>query len=270
MALNTNQAVTANSLGLSGTPMKSTVELACSNYRRYVKAIFEPATQSFLQLLEKRDVSLHEVYGVNLFVAHAVDYIWAIRLANGTIEKRSTLVKKFDEVFSIEGARFQNKKFELIDAVNNSLKHIQLDGKRYPELVRLYGDISFNSLVQDGKRVLCILEGYRFDYARVVLRPAIRALTNWNFEDAEAVLEFASGNVAIEGTIVDHDFDDPIDQMIAYANPTCDDCGETSDLCACGTYTYDGKAGTFTSDFSKSFDFDFVMSRISGSYRSSQ
>lgn len=248
--------------------MNATVELACSNYRRYVEAIFEPATQSFLRQQEERDVSLHEVYGVNLFVAHAVDYIRAIRLASGATEHRSVLVKKFDEIFAVEGARFQNKKFELIDAVNNALKHIQLNGQRYPELVRLYGDISFNSLVHDGKRVLCILEGYRFDYARVVLRPAIRALTNCNLEDDESVLEFANGNVTIEGTIVDHDFDDPIDQMIAYANPTCDDCGESSDLCACGTYTYNGEAGTFTSNFSKSFDFDSVMSRISGSYRS--
>ncbi|NUZ09013.1 hypothetical protein, partial [Piscinibacter koreensis] len=191
------------------------------------------------------------------------------RLANGVAETRTELLKKFDEIFAIEGARFQNKKFELIDAVNNSLKHIQLDRKRYPELVRLYGDISFNSLVPDGKRVLCILEGYRFDYARVVLRPAIDALTNWHLEDAESVLELASGNVTMEGTIVDHDFDDPIDAMIAYANPTCDDCGESSDFCACETYTYDGKAGIFTSNFSKSFDFDSVMSRISGSYRNS-
>jgi hypothetical protein len=249
--------------------MDATVELACSNYRRYVEAIFQPATKNFLRLLEERNLTLHEVYGANLFVAHAVDYILAIRLANGSTEYRSALVKKFDEVFSVEGARFQNKKFELIDAVNNALKHIQLDEQRYPDLVRLYGEISFNSLVQEGKRVLCILDGYRFDYARVVLRPAIRALSNWNFEDAEDVLEFASGNVTIEGTIVDDDFDDPIDQMIAYANPTCDDCGESSDFCACETYTYNGEAGVFTSNFSKSFDFDSVMSRISGSYRAS-
>jgi hypothetical protein len=248
--------------------MDATVELACSNYRRYVKAIFEPATESFLRRLEECSVSLHEVYGANLFVAHAVDYIWAIRRANGATEHRSALVKKFDEIFTVEGARFQNKKFELIDAVNNALKHIQLDGQRYPELVRIYGEISFNSLVQEGKRVLCILEGYRFDYARVVLRPAIRALSDWNFEDAEDVLQFASGNVTIEGTVVDYDHDDPIDQMIAYANPICDDCGESSDLCACETYTYNGEAGAFTSNFSKSFDFDSVMSRISGSYRS--
>lgn len=214
--------------------------------------------------MEECGVRLHEVFGMNLFVAHAVDYILAIRLANGSTESRSALVKKFDEIFAIEGARFQNKKFELIDAVNNSLKHIQLDKNRYPKLVDLYGNIAFNSLVQDGKRVLCILEGYRFDYARVVLRPAIKALANWNFQDNEAVLAFASGNVKIEKINIDLDFDDPIDEMIAYANPTCDDCGEASALCACETYTYGGEGGIFTSNAGESFDFDSVMARISG------
>jgi len=56
--------------------------------------------------------------------------------------------------------------------------------------------------------------------------------------------------------------------MIAFANPTCDDCGESSDLCACETYTYNGEAGAFTSNCCQSFDFDSVMSRISGAYRS--
>lgn len=246
-----------------------TIESACTNYRRYIETIFKPATQSFLRLLDERSVSLHEVYGTNLFVAHAVDYIRAIRLSNGENESRTDLVKKFDAIFSIDGARFKNKKFELIDAINNSLKHIQLNEKRYPELVQLYGAISFNSLVQEEERVLCILEGYRFDYARVVLRPAIHALSGWHLGTIEAVLNFASGNITISEAFSDIDFDDPIDQMIAYANPTCDDCGETADLCACATYIYDGKAGTFTSNFSQSFDFDSVMSRISGAYRSS-
>lgn len=249
-------------------PIDSTVEATCSNYRRYMKAIFEPATEGFLRLLDERSVSLHEVFGVNLFVAHAVDYLQAIRLANGVTESRVDLVKRFDGMFSVEGARFQNKKFELIDAINNALKHIQLDQKRYPELVQRYGAISFNSLVQDEGRVLCILDGYRFDYARVVLRPAIKALGNWDLEDDESVLELAAGNVTIGVVGFCEDFNDPIDQMIAYANPPCDDCGEHSDSCACGTYIYDGKVGSFTSDFSKSFDFGAVMSQISGAYRS--
>lgn len=250
--------------------MDPTVKAACSNYRHYIKAIFEPATQNFLRQLNERSVNLHEVFGVNLFVAHAVDYIKAICVANGINETRTDLVKRFDKTFSIEGARFQNRKFELIDAINNSLKHIQLDEKRYPELVERYGAISFNSLVQDDGRVLCILDGYRFDYARVILRPSIQALSNWELEDEETILELAAENVRIAAAIFDEDFDDPIDQMIAYANPTCDDCGEDSESCACGTYIYDGKVGSFTSDFSKSFDFDGVMSQISGAHRRSE
>ncbi|NUZ08987.1 hypothetical protein [Piscinibacter koreensis] len=60
--------------------MNEAVELSCLNYRRYIKAIFEPATQNFLRLMEERGISLHEVFGVNLFIAHAVDYLRAIRL----------------------------------------------------------------------------------------------------------------------------------------------------------------------------------------------
>lgn len=248
--------------------MDASVETACSNYLRYVELIFEPATKAFIKRLDEGCVQLHEVFGANLFVAHAVDYIRAIRAADEISESRATLVRNFDKHFSVEGARFQNRKFELIDAVNNALKHIELDKTRYPELVNAYGNISFSSLIQADNRVVCILEGYRFDYSRVVLRPAISALSNWDFEDLDHVLEFARGDIKIEGVISSLDWEDPIDQMIAYANPVCDDCGESSDLCACETYTYNGKAGTFTSNFCQSFDFDSVMSRISGAYRS--
>jgi len=105
--------------------MDASVELACTNYRRYVELIFGPATRAFGQRLDGDGVRLHEVFGVNLFVAHAVDYIRAIRVADGISESRPTLIREFDEHFSVEGARFQNKKFELIDAVNNALKHIK-------------------------------------------------------------------------------------------------------------------------------------------------
>jgi hypothetical protein len=35
----------------------------------------------------------------------------------------------------------------------------------------------------------------------------------------------------------------------------------------CGTFVYDGKKGSFVSAFDPSFDFDEIMSRISGAYR---
>lgn len=218
-------------------------------------------------------VELHEVFGANLFVAHAVDYIQAIRIADGIEEKRTELIRTFDKKFSVKGARFSNRKFELIDAINNALKHIRLNPKRYPQLEQLYGRISFQSLVEDQGRVICVLDGYRFDYARVVLRPAYQALANWDFDDVEQVLEFARGELLlIESTHEDAlmascDPADAIDQMIAYCNPSCDDCGEEESDCFCAEYVYKGEQGRFESRFQANFDFDYVMSRISGAYR---
>ncbi|QIM49296.1 amino acid ABC transporter substrate-binding protein [Pusillimonas sp. DMV24BSW_D] len=97
-------------------------------------------------------VELHQIFGANLFIAHVVDYIQAIRRADGIKETRVNLVKKFDQVFSVPGARIGNRKIELIDAVNNALKHIRLDPTRYKELEQHYGPISFQSLVQEGER----------------------------------------------------------------------------------------------------------------------
>lgn len=221
-----------------------------------------------------RQVELHQVFGANLFVAHAVDYIQAVRDADGIKESRKDLVRQFDQTFSVNGARFSNRKFELIDAINNALKHIRLDPDRYQQLERRYGPISFQSLVEEGGRVLCILQGYRFDYARVVLRPAYRALTNWNFDALEDVLEFARGEVEVsdwnheDALMASNDPADAIDQMIVSCNPICDDCDEGENDCCCAEFVYEGEQGRFEPRFHSDFDFDEVMSRISGAYRS--
>jgi hypothetical protein len=217
-------------------------------------------------------VSLHQVFSANVFLAHAVDYVRAIRNADGSNETRTDLVRGFDETFSVEGARIGNRKFELIDAINNSLKHISLDADRYDHLVKKYGQISFRSLVQEDGRVLCILEGYRFDYVRVVLRPAYMALAGLGHASAESILDFARGEAVIEhwvpGDLMSSsDPADAIDQMIEYCNPACEDCGEQELECKCAQFVYDGAEGKFVSTFHAHFDFDTVMSRISGAYR---
>lgn len=247
--------------------MDSALALACDNYRLYVQRILNPAAESFNQSVSKNELELHHVFGTNLFVAHAVDYIQAIRKAAGIKENRAELVKAFDERFGVGGGRFRTKKFELIDGINNALKHIQLDDTRYTGLIQAYGTISFKCLVPDNGRVLCLLDGYRFDYSRVVLRPAIDALLGWAFEDPSEVLEFARGESRAESLSEFVDEDDPIDQMIAYCNPDCDDCGESESSCLCGKFVYDGSAGSFAPNFDVTFDFDGVMSRISGAYR---
>lgn len=246
---------------------------ACNDYRRYIQTIFDPAMLRLNASVSAGKVELHEVFGANLFVAHAVDYIRAIRIADGFKESRAQLVRIFDQKFSVKGARFCNRKFELIDAINNALKHIRLDPERYSQLEQQYGPISFQSLVEERGRVLCLLDGYRFDYARVVLRPAYQALANWDFDDVEHVLEFARGETVLsdwthEDTLMASDDPaDAIDQMIAYCNPTCDDCGEEERDCYCAEYVYKGEQGGFESRFQADFDFDCVMSRISGAYR---
>lgn len=248
--------------------MDVTLSTACDNYRAYLEKILAPAAELFLQKVLANKVQLHEAFGTNLFLAHAVDYIQAIRTADGINEGRRALVQNFDSRFGVPGTRFQSRKFELIDAVNNSLKHIELDKKRYRELIKKYGAISFSCLAEEDGHILCILEGHRFDYCRVVLRPVITALTGWQFDDSEDVLVFARGDEVVESFLpYGGDDDDPIDQMIAYCNPVCDDCAEPESECLCATYVYNGEKGSFAPDFGSTFDFDAVMSRISGAYR---
>lgn len=255
------------------TSLTPELEQACKDYGRYIQAIFEPAMVRLNANINAGHVELHQVFGANLFVAHAVDYIQAIRNADGIKESRTDLVRKFDQTFSVNGARFSNRKFELIDAINNALKHIRLDPKRYHQLEQQYGPVSFQSLVEEKGRVLCILDGYRFDYARVVLRPAYQALADWDFDAVEDVLEFARGEVALsdwtheDALMASDDPADAPDQMIAYCNPTCDDCGEGEPDCYCAEFVYEGEQGRFESRFQADFDFDEVMSRISGAYR---
>lgn len=247
-------------------PVDPAITAACENYRAYLKNILAPASAEFLSKVSKNEVHLHDVFGANLFLAHAVDYIRAVRVAAGLQDSRAQLVRSFDERFSITGTRFGNRKFELIDAVNNALKHIQLKRERYVDVINSYGSISFNCLVPHEGRVLCLLEGYRFDYPRVILRPAIHALTGWDFSSSESVLKFARGDFVVESAAPYSDWEDPIDQMVAHCNPTCDDCDEPEDNCICGNFTYDGENGSFAPNIDSTFDFDEVMSRISGAY----
>lgn len=241
---------------------------ACDNYRAYLEKIVIPAAGFFLQKVSDNTVLLHDAFGTNLFLAHAIDYIKAIRSAAGKVESRTMLVQEFDRRFEVAGARFRSRKFELIDAVNNALKHIQLDSNRYGKLIESYGPIAFNCLAVDHGRVICILEGYRFDYSRVVLRPAIEALSSWGCVESEDLLELVLGDLGAEGqSLCIRNEEDPIDQMIDYCNPVCDDCAEPESDCQCATFVYDGKSGSFQSVGDRNFDFDDVMSRISSAYR---
>lgn len=250
------------------------LEQTCADYWQYLHVILEPAMAALQADMDARRASLHQVFGANLFVAHAVDYIQAIRKADGVNEGRLDFVRRFDQLFCVGGSRLSNRKFELIDAINNALKHIRLDPKRYRDLEKHYGPISFQSLYEDKGRVLCILEGYRFDYARVLLGPAYRALANWDFRNTADILEFSRGEFDVGDSCADDelmasdDAADAIDQMIAACTPSCIHCGEDESECVCAEYVFEGEKGQFEPRFFADFNFDRVMSRISGAYSS--
>lgn len=261
-----------SSTALDRPTLDPTVERACTDYWQYLDLILEPAMVELQADLNENRASLHRVFGANLFVAHAVDYILAIRKADGIVEGRSDFVRRFDQLFRVQGTRLSNRKFELIDAINNALKHIRLDPKRYRDVEQHYGLISFQSLYEKNGRVLCILEGHRFDYVRVVLQSAYKALANWDFQTTEDVLQFARGELDVSDGSADDELmasDDPvdaIDQMIVACNPVCIHCNECEDECVCAEYVFYGDKGQFEPRFHSDFDFDTIMSRISGAY----
>lgn len=101
---------------------------ACQDYRQYLQAILKPAMRDLMAMVEEQRATLHHVFGANLFIAHAIDYLHAIRQADGIAETRRGFVTAFDSLFGVDGSRLRDRKFELIDAINNALKHIRLNG----------------------------------------------------------------------------------------------------------------------------------------------
>lgn len=248
------------------------IQQACDDYINYIKFILDPSRKDIQSKIRENKVSLHQVFAANLIVAHSVDYLLAIRVAAGMSNNRTDFVRSFDEIFSIDGAYLSNKKMELIDAINNALKHIRIDPARYKSLGERYGQISFQSLVEDEGRVMCHLENYRFDYCRVVLLPALKALTNWEFEEVEDVLLFARGEMVVEPWHVSdtYDPDDPstaIERMIEICSSPCKNCEEEADECRCSQYVFAGDEGQFKPLYAASKgEFDELMGQISPSY----
>lgn len=111
-----------------------------------------------------------------------------------------------------------------------------------------YGSISFRCLVIDAGRVPCLLNGYRFDYGRVVLLPAFEALASWVVDSPEDVFGFAASQepvTVIDASSFDLDDDDPIERMIDMCNPCCIDCGEYESGVRCASYVFDGERAHF-------------------------
>jgi len=258
------------------TQASDALKLAIEDYREFISNILEPAKEDLEAKIRVNAVALHQAFGVNLLLAHSVDYLQAVRRADGIKETRKDLVSTFDERFSVRGAYLRNRKMELIDAINNALKHIRLDRQRYASIEQRYGEISYKCLMEDKGRIMCNMENYRFDYCRVVLLPALKALSIQRHDGAEDVLRFARGDYVVVETPCYpdcYDPDDPstaIDQMIELCNPPCRNCEQSADQCLCEEYVFAGASGHFESAYSPtSAELDELFSYISPSNRRS-
>ena len=115
----------------SASEFSAELKQACSDYRYFIEHILEPARRDLGAKVRENTVTLHEAFGVNLICAHSVDYLLAVRNADGIPGGRKDLILNFDEKFAVAGAYIRNRKMELIDAINNGLKHIRLRPKQY-------------------------------------------------------------------------------------------------------------------------------------------
>jgi hypothetical protein len=249
------------------------LQQACEDYRHFLTYILRPALKDLEERVRNDAVMLHHAYGANLLAAHSVDYLLAIRKANGMSDSRTKLVNTFDEKFAVPGAYLRNRKMELIDAINNGLKHIRIDQERYKTVGERYGEISFQSLVAHKGCVMCHLDKYRFDYCRVVLLPALRTLADSDVSSNIYILEFAMGDFEVESVPDLDDLYDPydpstaIDRMIELSSSPCANCKQSADECRCSEYIFDGTNGRYEPLYKASAsEIEDLMSRISPSY----
>lgn len=247
---------------------------ACEDYQHFVRHILKPATDDLASKVRENAVTLHQAFGANLIAAHSVDYLLAVREAAGISGSRKELVISFDKKFAVAGRYLRNRKMELIDAINNGLKHIRVDLTRYKTIRDQYGQISFQSLHASDGRVLCHLDGYRFDYCRVVLLPALTALSCWGFRKPMDVLDFSRGDFEATPQADLSDLYDPmdpstaIDAMIELCNSACLNCDQAPEDCQCAEYVFAGEQGKYEPRYSASFDqLEALMGQISPSYR---
>ncbi len=159
----------------------------------YVNDVLSPASEEFFSLVADNKVRLHHAYSFNAILAHAVDYMVFIasKMRNAG---RTRFIKDFDEKYYVEGCVNINNKFRLLDAVNNSFKHVELDTKRYKDLIELYGDLSFHCLKEDKGKVFFTMPEFRFDYSRVVLKP-ISVIFDCGLQSHDNAIDFINGEI---------------------------------------------------------------------------
>lgn len=235
----------------------------------YLNKVIIPASKEFSIRLDDNKVQLHHVFSFNTILAHAIDYMVFIVKKHSPI-RRGDFIKDFDERYAVDGCKHINNKFSLLDAVNNSFKHVALDPKKnasYKELFQIYGELSFHCLQEKEGKIFFNTEHYMFDYSRVVLRP-IAKIFDCNLININDVDDFINGRIC--GTTgygsfsYDYEPYDAIDRMIDACNAECMDCGEDGNNCDCQKFIYANNTGLYSPNLDNNFEFSSVMSEISG------
>lgn len=247
------------------------LEQCLQDYYDYHHFILLPTLYEVDEKVSNNSLKLHQAIGFNMVIAHALDYMLAIQKERSDEEvNRKSIMQRLDNGYHIEGGKFTNNKFQLIDAVNNSMKHIRLAPQRYKKLIDEYGHLSFRLLVGDSGIVYMKTERYQFDYGRIVLRSISKTL-GFSYDEPDMILDTIDGEDGyIEAYDPDLDPSDPstaIDRMVEYCNPTCIDCDEGENDCTCEEFRYGDVLGGFCPDFDHEFDVDSTMAEIGSSWK---
>lgn len=175
------------------------------NYKKYHKNILKKAISSFFDNFNQNKIGLNDAYAITFFVAHSIDYIHAIRNEINKVpksnhhKKRKDTIKILDEMFlrvsirEIENENGEsetnltiNKPFLLIDAINNSLKHIEINKDRHKEITNDYGAFTFENIKEKNNKIIFQSKNdkFYFDYIRITLKPVLIFILNYlTFED---------------------------------------------------------------------------------------
>lgn len=235
-------------------------------FTSYINDVLIPSSSEFFNLLDDNKVLLHHAFSFNAILAHAIDYMVFIANKVG-VANRKDFISQFDTRYHVDGCAHINNKFRLLDAINNSFKHVELEQMRYSDLIEIYGDLTFHSLTSSEGKIFFKSSSYKFDFCRVVMRP-IAAIFNCDLQTTDDVDDFINGRKcgSTGYRYFDYDYEphDAIDRMIDACNPECMDCGESQNGCDCPNFMYGENPGEFSSNTDPSFDFDDVMSNISG------
>ncbi|MCD6186221.1 MAG: hypothetical protein J7K84_10655 [Deltaproteobacteria bacterium] len=93
--------------------------------------MIQPSADEFFNLVDVNQLKIYKTFSFNSILAHAIDYMALIANTmlienNQKSKRRPEYVKTFDQKYIVEGAEHINHKFRLVDAINNSFKHVEL------------------------------------------------------------------------------------------------------------------------------------------------